>query len=142
MPMAWIRKPRQVVSFSNSEFDHYTEVINTWEQSLQQCFSTPTSSPTQGRKQWKLCRTDCFHPISYAGWAIQECKHCSPGDLLWWGQKHNLPGLREKTAWTYWKKAEIMVESCRRNQNSFWKQRLGKPKNSDLPVKLLYVHAW
>lgn len=54
--------------------------IIPWEQSLQQCFSAPTSSPTQTRKQWKLCRTDCFHSASYFGWAIQECKYCSPGN--------------------------------------------------------------
>lgn len=51
-----------------------------WEQSLLQSFSAPASSPTLTRKQWKLCRTRCFHPTSYFGWAIQECKYCSPGD--------------------------------------------------------------
>lgn len=141
--MAWIRKPRQAVFFS--PILNLTTTLRSsipWEQSLEQCFRTPTSSPTQTRKQWKLCRTHCFHPISYAGWAIQECKHCSPGDYCYEGRSTN-PLAWEETAWTHWKKVKLKIESCRWNQE-LMKTKIRQTKNfrSTSWDKLLSVHVW
>lgn len=50
--------------------------------------------------------------------------------------KAQTPGLREETAWTHWKKAKITVELQMKSRA--FANRLGKPKNSDLPAEINY----